>query len=100
MDIYLSRECLRFTSQLSRPKKIENPQVLSMEQISCHILDSFGELTNLLPSEYRLPYQLHLEGLLSNEIASICECTETQIEKKIVRAKSWMQNPENWRDAK
>lgn len=65
---------------------LENPRV-NTRLISNPILDAFASLTQRLEPELRLVYQLHLEGLLNDEIAAVLQLTELNVEKIISQAK-------------
>lgn len=51
------------------------------------ILDAFGSLAQTLPENLKLPYQLHLEGLLNKEIAALLLQNESEIQEAIHQAK-------------
>jgi DNA-directed RNA polymerase specialized sigma24 family protein len=110
LDVFLGREWLRFAeTQIKRSPHTNEPSYsakrtllelpLPVTQMSAQVLDAFSSLTQKLPEELRLTYQLHLEGLLVNEIAQVCELSEKEIQEKIVLAKKWIQNPDEWRIA-
>lgn len=65
---------------------LENPGI-NTRLISNPILDAFASLTQRLEPELRLVYQLHLEGLLNDEIAAVLQLTEINVEKIISQAK-------------
>ena len=53
------------------------------------IMNAFGSLTQQLPAHLRLSYQLHLEGLLENEIASITAQPIKEVHQHILEAKGF-----------
>lgn len=108
LDVFLSREWLRFapslpkrSSESSEPSYSAKRTLLELPlpatQMSAQVLDAFSSLTQKLPDELRLVYQLHLEGLLTNEIALVCSLNEELVQNRIILAKKWIQNPDKWR---
>lgn len=51
------------------------------------VLDAFSSLTNRLPPDIQLVYQLHLEGLLEEEISHVLRMPVDQIPQLIQQAK-------------
>lgn len=114
LDIFLSREWLRFADEtLKKAPQNKEPSYSAKRtllelplpanqlshQVSGQVMDTFASLTQHLPEECRLVYQLHLEGLLSHEVALVCEIPESKVLEKIAAAKKWIQNPDEWRIA-
>jgi hypothetical protein len=52
------------------------------------IVESFAAWTNTLPDELRMVYQLHLEGLLENEIGGILGINPNEVYRRIEAAKA------------
>ncbi len=63
------------------------PPAHSQDPLSGAILDAFGSLTQSLPEQVRLPYQLHLEGLLDGEIAGVLSRNQKEVSDAIKVAK-------------
>lgn len=59
-----------------------------MGNIAEQLVESFTAWTNTLPSDLRLTYQLHLEGLLNHEISGLLSIHENEVEKRILKSKS------------
>lgn len=58
------------------------------------ILEAFSFVTQALPETLRLHYQLHLEGLLNAEIATLLNVSEKEVKEKIVLAKEYLDSDE------
>ncbi len=101
----LAREYLRFASERPvlqkspghRQQKFVaggamNPNRLSElgDVLSREVLDAFSHFTQKLPLSSRLPYELHLEGLLNHEISWLLSLGEAEVEKKIADAKEFL----------
>lgn len=78
---------------------LELPESHYLSQISGAAMDAFTSLTSQLPEELRLPYQLHLEGLVDSEIAALLQIESEEINLRIQQAKSYLKEPTSWKRA-
>jgi hypothetical protein len=60
------------------------------ENLSEQMLEAFSGLTQKLPKAIRLFYELHLDGLLNNEIAWLMDVEETAVAQGIAEAKEFL----------
>jgi hypothetical protein len=77
--------------------ELPNPQTLS--QMGGAIMDAFSSLTAQLPDDLRLPYQLHLEGLLDEEISCLVGLEIPETKRRILNAKTFLKEPSTWKRA-
>lgn len=54
------------------------------------LLDAFSSMALTVPEDCRLSYQLHLEGLLAEEIATLFNEDVGDVAKQIEKAKTWI----------
>ncbi len=110
--VCLSRSFVRYQAQSGTKKQLERepsysskrtvlelpqPQILS--HIGGAILEAFGSLTAQLPDDLRLPYQLHLEGLINEEISALLGIDESDLSTRIRNAKNYLKEPVTWKRA-
>lgn len=75
--------------------ELPQPQIL----VSGEILDAFASLTSQLPKELRLPYQMHLEGLVDEEISALLDIDPKELQTTLKSAKTYMKDPGSWKNA-
>ena len=56
--------------------------------MTSELLGAFASMTAQLPEDLRLPYQLHLEGLIDTEIANLLSTDEKLVARAIQNAKT------------
>jgi hypothetical protein len=107
--IFLSRKLFAFkkihmpknTSASSEPSYSARRTLLELPlpsaHIEAHLLDAFSALTQKLPQELRLSYQLHLEGLLNHEISHLLMLPENTVQQNIEKSKTLLTDPDSWR---
>lgn len=100
----LSRYFIRFLpTQQKRKESGRHPsgerawlEMSSINHISSELsegmLKAFSSLTQNLPPLERLIYELHLEGMLNNEIAWLLQLEESNVIENISNAKGMIQN--------
>jgi DNA-directed RNA polymerase specialized sigma24 family protein len=110
--VCLSRSFVRFQAQSGIKKQLERepsysakrtvlelPQPQTLSQIGGAVLDAFTSLTAQLPDDLRLPYQLHLEGLINEEISALLGIDESALTLRIQNAKNYLKEPATWKRA-
>jgi DNA-directed RNA polymerase specialized sigma24 family protein len=110
--VCLSRSFVRFQAQSGIKKQLEHepsysakrtllelPQPQMLSQIGGAVLDAFSSLTAQLPEDLRLPYQLHLEGLINEEISALLGIEESDLTVRIRNAKNYLKEPATWKKA-
>ena len=71
--------------------ELPTPRNASAAPVTEALLDVFSSLTHHLPHAVRLPYQLHLEGLLDHEIAPLIGASAAEVTARIAEAKAQLQ---------
>ncbi|MEO5667831.1 MAG: hypothetical protein ABIR96_07230 [Bdellovibrionota bacterium] len=112
LQVCLSRCFVRFRSESglkaaserepsysARRSLMELPDPQTLAQIGGAVLDAFASLTAQLPEALRLPYQLHLEGLVDDEIAALLDVEIHVLSERIRDAKSYIKEPAPWKRA-
>jgi hypothetical protein len=110
--VCLSRSFVRFQAQTGIKKQLERepsysakrtllelPHSQTLSQIGGAVLDAFTSLTAQLPDDLRLPYQLHLEGLINPEISALLGIDESDVSTRINDAKNYLKGPATWKRA-
>ncbi len=89
LPFVLLRSYLRYRQQLfpSVNERHANGVIDDIHLIASPIMDAFVHLSHRLPDPYRLSYQLHLEGLLNEEIESLLKLPTGTSQKHIDEAK-------------
>ncbi len=102
---FLARYFVRFQKDLplkgefskNQPSYSSKRSLLDMSQASDlsrqvaeSTMSAFASMTQQLPQKNRLPYDLHLEGLLNNEIAWIINQDAKVVEALIKEAKEYL----------
>jgi len=89
----------REPSYSAKRSVLELPESHYLSQIGGAVLDAFSSLTSQLPEELRLPYQLHLEGLIDSEVATLLQIEPAELSLRIKQAKSYLKEPTSWKRA-
>lgn len=110
--VCLSRSFVRYQAQSGIKKQLERepsysskrtvlelPQPQMLSHIGGALLEAFSSLTAQLPDDLRLPYQLHLEGLINEEISALLGIDESDLSTRIRNAKNYLKEPVTWKRA-
>lgn len=84
-------------STSSKKAVLELP--LPINSIIDGIMQAMTSTTQKLPPSCKLTYQMHLEGLLSHEIAFLLKLSEEEVDDHIFEAKNLLKNPDTWKRA-
>ncbi|MBS1982992.1 MAG: hypothetical protein JST16_02370 [Bdellovibrionales bacterium] len=77
-----SESSARFLAELPAPQGVG--------VLTDSVMEAFSSLSQQLPENIRLSYQLHLEGLLDHEIAVLIAKKPAEIAEHVREAKAWL----------
>jgi len=101
LRVRLSRCFVRFRSETGAKTRVEvedsDSRILS--QIGSAVLETFTVLSSKLPDPLRLPYQLHLEGLVDEEISALIGIDTFEVSQLINQAKKHLKEAPTWKQA-